>query len=85
METKVIAETDTFYIEIGRLPESRRSLPFDLVEKYLVVNKQHGVIEYVTEVFYFAQTWANQMEEALATMGKEVPQFAPPMPNGQIN
>ncbi len=84
MEYRVIDETDTFHIAVGKLPACGRFSPYDILEKYMVINKEHGVIEYISEVFYYAKGWADQMEVALENMDKE-PVFAPPIPNGQIN
>jgi len=85
-ELTVVEETEHFIIGVGRLPDLPTSLPVDVLPKYFVVRKEYGVVEYLTEVFYFASEWARQMEDALESLGKEKPSFPPPaFPNGQIN
>jgi hypothetical protein len=83
MEYRVISETDTFLIAVGNLPQVGRFTPYDTLDKYMVINKEHGVIEYISEVYYYAKGWADQMEEALKQVDGDTPIFAPP--NGQIN
>jgi hypothetical protein len=67
---RVIEETDTFYIGVGKLPKRQ-------LEEYLVINKEFGVLEYHNEILYFVREWSRQMEEALGSLG-EKPGFPPP-------
>jgi hypothetical protein len=68
VEYRVIEETPTFYIGVGKMPKAK-------LEEYLVINKDYGVVEYNNPILYFVREWTRQMEEALE--GKE-PGFPPP-------
>jgi hypothetical protein len=63
---KVVYENMHFQVVVGDYPNE--PLPC-----YLVINAEHGVVEYAHSVLYFAKAWADQFSKAMIQGADVVP------------
>jgi len=71
---------DRFLLGVGVPPREK-------LDHYLVINKQYGVIEYISPILFHAKEWAKVMAEAMdkTETGENITSFPPPNNNGQFN
>lgn len=61
----IIFETTRFYIEVGTVGK-------DKDPQYLVISKDHGVIEFCNSSLFFCRDWARQMTKALDQQDEDI-------------
>ena len=57
-DNKIVHENDIYKVVVGVFPE-------DKLESYLVLHKEHGVVEYCHSILHYAQAWADSYAQVL--------------------
>ena len=63
-EAVVVHENDIYKVVVGLFPE-------DKLDSYLVIHKEHDVVEYCHSILHYAMSWADSYAQVLNGEGEE--------------